>query len=330
VLACGSPERSARPTGIEAASGGAAAGSALPGGEDDVQSDRAAEPALSPVLSAGRYVLRMGEMELEVDPELGGRITRFALSGENSLIGPEVVAGGEGSTPNMWGSTFWTSPQSAWGWPPEVALDAAPHRASVSDGVVELESNPGMVTGYAVRKRFWMDATRGVAALEYTLLNETATLPAAPWEITRVPKRGFVLFPAASPALSQSSLPATSSDGITWIDISRAPAVDSKLFQDGSEGWIAHVDGGRLFLKTFEDTGVDDAAPGEAEIEVFVNGVYHYVEIEQQGRYALPPAGGSASWRVNWRLERVPAGIDASLGSAQLVAWVRSLVEGVR
>lgn len=283
-------------------------------------------PAAGPALDAGRYVFRMGDVELEIDPAIGGRVTRFSLAGENILTGPEVVAGGEGALPNMYGSTFWTSPQSAWGWPPEVALDAASHQAEVVGDVLELASEAGATTGYAVRKRFWTDAARARISIEYTLENQRATLPAAPWEISRVPKTGFVFFAASTPALAQSNLPSSFRDGVAWIDIDQAPAVDSKLFQDGSEGWLAYVQRDLVFIKTFDDTTAADAAPSEAEIEIFVSGLYDYVEIEQQGRYAMPATGGRSSWQVNWVLERLPAGLDASLGSAELVAWVRSRV----
>jgi hypothetical protein len=40
----------------------------------------------------------------------------------------------------------------------------------------------------------------------------------------------------------------------------------------------------------------------------------------------MPAAGGRSSWQVNWVLERLPAGLDASLGSAELVTWVRRRV----
>jgi hypothetical protein len=296
-----------------------------------VADGRSSEPAnATPVRVAGRYRLGVRDLELEVDPAIGGRVTRFSLNGENILIGPEVVSGGEGSIPNMYGSTFWTSPQSAWGWPPEAAIDAAEHRAEVVGDVLTLVSEAGATTGYSVRKRFWADAVRGRISIEYTLENQRATLPAAPWEISRVPKQGVVLFASASAALAQSNLPSSHVDGVAWVDIALAPALDSKLFQDGSEGWIAYVSGDVAFIKLFEDTPPDAAAPGEAEIEVFVSGLYDYVEIEQQGRYVLPAAGGTTSWQVHWIARRLPSGLDASFGSRELVAWLRELVAASR
>lgn len=330
ALACGASEssgglRGAEPTDPRAAS------SETKEGEDDLASGRAAGDATAtPAFDAGRYVLGFGDVELTVDPSIGGRITSFSLSGDNILTGPEVVAGGPGSDPNMYGSTFWTSPQSAWGWPPEAAIDAAPHRAEIVDGVLQLASEAGAATGYAVRKRFWTEPERELIAIEYTLENQSATLPAAPWEISRVPKEGFVFFAATAPALPQSNLPSTFTDGVAWVDVALAPPADSKLFQDGSEGWLAYVYRDLVFIKTFADTSAEEVAPSEAEIEVFVSGLYDYIEIEQQGRYAMPPDGADTSWRVNWLLKRLPAGLDASFGSPALVAWVREVAAAAR
>jgi len=252
----------------------------------------------------------------------------MSLAGTNILTGPEVVAAGEGTLPNMHGSTFWTSPQSDWGWPPEPEIDSAPHAATLDGRVLTLISPPGAATGYAVQKRFWMNAARREITLEYSLRNESASRPAAPWEISRVPKEGLVFFPAPAPPLAKSTLPAQLEQGISWIDIAQAPPVDSKLFQDGSEGWLAYAYRDLVFIKVFEDIAAADQAPEEAEIEIFVNGAMDYVEVEQQGRYALVPPGGSSAWRVTWRLERRPPAIAAELGNMELVSWVRAIALG--
>lgn len=276
-------------------------------------------------LEEGTYVFRAGELEVAVNPAIGGRVTRLSLAGTNILTGPEIVAGGEGTLPNMYGSTFWTSPQSDWDWPPEPELDSAPHAAVLDGRVLTLTSAAGAATGYAVQKRFSLDGVRRELRLEYTLRNESASRPAAPWEISRVPKEGLVFFPAAAQPLAKSTLPARLEQGISWIDIAQAPAVDSKLFQDGSEGWLAYAYRDLVFIKVFEDIAAADQAPEEAEIEIFVNGSMDYVEVEQQGRYAQVPPGGSSAWRVTWRLERRPPEIAATLGNLELVNWVREI-----
>jgi hypothetical protein len=278
----------------------------------------------------GRYVFRAQELELEVNPSLGGRITRFSLGGENILTGPEVVARGEGSLPNMYGSTFWTSPQTTWGWPPETELDSEPLESSLDGAVLSLLSQAGAITGYGVLKRFALDAARERVLIEYVLQNHSGTQAAAPWEVSRVPKEGLVFFAASSAASAASTLESKLIDGIAWIDVQQAPGTDSKLFQDGAEGWLAYAYRDLVFIKLFDDIPAADQAMGEAEIEVFVSGSYDYVEIEQQGASALLPIGGSSSWRVTWLLRRKPAAIAAALGNAQLVAWVRQQVAAAR
>jgi hypothetical protein len=330
LCACDATEQNARP-------GAAGEPPAAAGAAGDVEGDNAVmdgmgEPgrASAPTLENGRYVFRAGELELEINPALGGRVTRFSLEGVNILTGPEVVADGEGTLPNMYGSTFWTSPQSVWSWPPEVALDSDPHVARVDGDVLHLVSQPGATTGYGVQKRFALDVLRGRIAIEYALKNHSATLPAAPWEVTRVPKEGLAFFPAASPPAQASTLQPRTIDGIAWVDVQQAPSSDSKLFQDGSEGWLAFAYRELVFIKVFDDVGPAEQASGEAEIEVFVNGAFDYVELEQQGPYAMLPAGASASWRVTWLLRRRPPGIGASVGNPELVTWVRQQVAAAR
>jgi hypothetical protein len=278
-----------------------------------------------PALSAGRYVFRFGEHELIVDPARGGRVLAFGLQGQNVLTGPEVVRAGDAAMQNNFGSTFWTSPQSDWGWPPESALDTAPYLASVAGNVLTLASDPGEKMGYAVTKRISADAARGRVSLEYALRNVSATKPAAPWEISRVAKRGLVFFPSAS-AAEPSTLGSERIGGVAWVDIGSAPAGDSKLFQDGSEGWLAYVDGDQVLIKTFEDVPRAEQAPGESEVEVFVSGDFGYVEIEQQGRFATLAPGAASSWRVDWYLRRRPPELEARVGNADLVRWAREQI----
>jgi hypothetical protein len=148
--------------------------------------------------------------------------------------------------------------------------------------------------------------------------------------VTRVPKEGLIFFAAASPALAASTLGSQLIDGVAWIDLQQAPATDSKLFQDGAEGWIAHSYRDLVFIKVFDDVPLASQASGEAEIEVFVSGSYDYVEIEQQGASALLPIGASSSWRVTWLLRRKPEAISAAPGNAQLLTWVRQQVAAAR
>ena len=67
---------------------------------------------------------------------------------------------------------------------------------------------------------------------------------------------------------------------------------------------------------SYPDFEPADAAPGEAEIELFTNG--QYVEIEQQGALAALRAGGALTWTVRWKLRRLPGGTTVAAGDAGL------------
>ncbi|HWO12626.1 MAG TPA: glucose/sorbosone family PQQ-dependent dehydrogenase [Polyangiaceae bacterium] len=273
----------------------------------------------------GRYRFEFGASSAEVDSEHGGRITTFAWRGTNILTGPDVVSAGDAATQNNFGSTFWTSPQSVWSWPPEARIDSDPYAASLADGELTLESQPGPITGFAVEKTFAASERLSIA---YTLRNTSAEArAAAPWEISRVPKAGLILFPARFVPLPQSTLSSELRDGIAWIDLSAPPATDAKLFQDGDDGWLAYILGDLAFIKVFDDVPPEAQAPGEAEIEVYVSGSFDYIELEQQGPYTEIPSGARGEpWRVDWLVRPLPAHVRAHVGNAGLVRWVRENV----
>ncbi len=78
------------------------------------------ETYAGPVTVAGdNYILEFNHIYFEVNAQIGGRITTFSLDGKNVLTGPSV-------NPDNYGSTFWTSPQSDWDWPPIPEIDNLP------------------------------------------------------------------------------------------------------------------------------------------------------------------------------------------------------------
>lgn len=283
----------------------------------------------------GRFRFEFAHTSLEIDATFGGRITRFARDGGgheplklNILTGPALVADGDTVAQSLFGSTVWTSPQSVWSWPPEAEIDSAPYAATLTEHVLHLLGGAGPITGIAIEKSFTPDSEADQLHIEY-MLHNTGAAPthAAPWEVSRVPKAGLVLFPAEFVALPQSTLASQLIDGIAWVDLGAPPAGSAKLFQDGREGWLAYVNDGVAFIKRFEDIEHGEQAPGEADIGVYVDGTFDYVELEQQGRYAeIPPGGSSEAWPVQWRLRRLPEALrgEAHVGSRRLVEWVRA------
>jgi hypothetical protein len=277
----------------------------------------------TPVVRGGKHVLALDDVSLEIDPMIGGRITGVYLGERNMLTGSEV-------DPGNFGSTFWTSPQSGWGWPPVPEIDDGPYEAVVDGDTIVLRSSPSRTLGVQVEKRFAADPRRGAFLLEFRIRNRGSE-PArmAPWQITRVPPGGLSFFPSPSfeGAYPPSNLAVREELGITWYAYDAAAVTDhQKLFADGREGWLAHVDGDALLLKTFAVVPRDRQAPGEAQIEIYATPAHTYVEVEVQGAYETIAPGAASTWSVVWLVRHLPPDLPRAAGSPQLAAYIRSLV----
>jgi hypothetical protein len=250
---------------------------------------------------------------------LGARICAFSLGGKNILTGPDV-------DPTNFGSTFWTSPQSDWGWPPIPEIDHRPYTVVESEVGLVCCGSLSSKLGVIVTKRFHVVPQRGCLRVQYEVSNQSSeTRRFAPWEISRV--RGGLTFFATGearyPMPHIPELPIEESGGVTWYSYDRAKvAVDQKLFAHSSAGWLAHVDGDHVLIKEFEAVAADRQAPGEAAIELFASGERDYIEIEQQGSYGKIGPWKSNTWQVLWRLRQLPKGLAARAGNVELVQWV--------
>jgi hypothetical protein len=261
----------------------------------------------------------MDGMRLVVDPLVGGRVTSFRLGDFELLSGPAVDA-------DNYGSTFWTSPQSDWGWPPPVEIDRGPYAVDLGEDTLTLTGAVHGGLGVRVVKRFSADRARRAFALEYEIVNESAKAQTyAPWEVTRVQAGGLTFFPIGS--LLSGELAVEERAGATWF--AHAPAelslAGQKAFVRGPVGMLAHAARGFLYVKSFEAVPLQAQAPGEAAVEIYAN--RRYAELEVQGRYARIEPGASASWSVAWRLRRLPGDVVAAAGSADLLVLAASLAQ---
>ena len=103
-----------------------------------------------------------------------------------------------------------------------------------------------------------------------------------------------------------------------------------KLFADGEDGWIAHVDGELLFVKVFPPVAREKQAPGEAEVELYVDPAGAFVEVEQQGPYEVLEPGQSATWQCHWLLAKLDPEARRAAGDGKLLAQARGLAQSVR
>jgi hypothetical protein len=295
---------------------------------------RPASPLVAPVQRDDRYVFTSGDLSLEVDPRRGARITAFSLKGRNFLRGPEA-------SPNSHGSTFWTSPQSDWEWPPVVEIDSAPYTGGVEGGVLTLTSTVGTQLPVEVTKKFSLSARDGAVSITYTMVNRgPAPRSLAPWEITRVRVGGATFFPTGDREYGSGEfapMVGLRRDGdYTWFAFTSGPqAADQQLFADGHGGWLAHAENDAVLVKVFPDIAPSKQAPHEGEIELYLHADPTdpgacFAEIEEQGAYATLEPGGTLSWTVTWYLRPLPPGAQPIPGNRGLADFVESLVKTPR
>ena len=309
--------------GSAGAAGGVGGGAGTPAGGAGGGSGAPAT-LVQPIQRGDRFVLEFEGLVFEVDPAVGARVSSLRLEGTEFLSGPSVEA-------NAYGSTFWTSPQNGWCaagadcWPPPPEIDNQPYATSVDmDRIVAL-GNANAMLGASVAKRFGADLVARSVVIEYQI-TATDAKSFAPWEITRVPPNGVTFFGSGSSppvACGGFTLPAiTSAAGAGWYQWASPGGTNQKACGDGA-GWIAHLAGDILLVKKFADVPAGQAAPDEGEIEIFVDGMGRYVEVENQGAYQAIAAGMQSLWPVTWYVRRLPSGLAP--GTPELVAYVQSL-----
>ena len=266
-----------------------------------------------------QYSISMNDVTLTVDPAQGGKIMSFKL-GEQEVIAqkPAADTGDEAGqprrrwfNPNSYGSTFWTSPQAEWNWPPVPEYDSLPYTAKITEGPVLFAGSPmhaivleGQVSkyGYRIRKTITTDPKDKAIVVIYSIVNESGeTRKVAPWEITRVPNGGFLEFDAKPEDVTPADLMKVSFDeGKASLEVDVANQ-NRKINVDG-KGWLKFRDNGLVMTKRFADIAPEDAAPGEAEIQVYIDARKSFVEIEAQGPYTELQPGEKLDWEVRWYL----------------------------
>ncbi len=266
------------------------------------------------------------ELSLKVAPLLAGRVTQLTYRGVDIYVGPDV-------NPNNWGATYWTSPQSDWGWPPVVEVDSAPYAAMpASNRPIALCSPVARIGSreFVVEKEFAPGPHPGSIDAFYTIRNVgNDTFDMANWEIARVPGGGLTFFPTGdhelTPIAPHQAMPTEKAFGCTFYDHSQfTVGACQKLHADGRHGVLVHVQQSSLgvlcIFKLFLDTAGKAQAPGEGECEIFANDDGKYVEIEVQGPYAKIAPGQRSTFCV--RTVVVPLPNAAFLTQrADLVRW---------
>lgn len=271
------------------------------------------------LMSDGLICLQESMLRVCVDAKMGGHIVEFSLEGDNALATDAPEAG----------STFWPSPQQAWGWPPPATLDKAPYTVleSESKSSIQLLSAVCDTTGLQLKKTFTLTSER--LLVEYTMINPGAkALTFAPWEITRT-CGGLTFYQSDESPLDLSTGTAVAEHGFVWHHYRpQTQEQNEKIFGNGSCGWLANVCSGLLLIKEFQPVDSAEVAPGEAEVEIYGHGDSKnpYIEIEQQGAYQVIAPNAQISWQVKWYLRRLSPSVEVAIGNKELPEIVRDVL----
>ena len=244
---------------------------------------------------AGQYVLKCGNLSMTIDAAKGGKILSFKYGDQEAIS--------QLKWPESFGSTFWTSPQKEWYWPPVPEYDKKAYAVEEKDGVLTMTSSVNEKLKYRIRKAFAVDEQNQAIAVTYSIINTSdETRKVAPWEITRVPNAGVIKFDAPVESIWPAGLMNfVQKDGVACYAADEAQQ-NRKVNADG-KGWLSYENNGLVLTKKFADLKADEPAPGEAEIQVYVNRGKTYIELESQGAYTTLAPGAELSWTVRWYLQ---------------------------
>lgn len=250
----------------------------------------------TPKAPADNHELKTGHLSMRIDAANGARIMSFKY---DDL---EVLS--QLDQPNMYGSTFWTSPQKVWNWPPIQEHDLLKYDVQQEGNSIIMTSQLSEKLPLRITKHFTTDTQEECIIITYGIKNEGSTeYQVAPWEITRVPAEGTITFDAKVEDIWPASLMNfKQNEGLAYFDIDQAEK-QRKINANGT-GWLRYEHDGLVLTKKFQDLQAGEPAPGEDEIQVYVHQGKAYVELENQGTYTLLQPGESLQWSVRWYLTR--------------------------
>jgi len=236
-----------------------------------------------------------GDVTMTINVAEGGKVLSFKYKDA------EVLS--QNKFPNAYGSTFWTSPQVEWNWPPVAEIDRLPYEivSETANSEIILKGKVSEKLKYSVSKKFAVDKD-GAIVVTYSIINESdETRKVAPWEITRVPGEGAVFFECPLAGITPEGLmPFKEAFKASWLTFDTQKE-NRKINADG-KGWLAYVNKGLMMVKKFPNIKPGQPAPEEAEIQVYINAGSTYVELESQGAYTELKPGDSLDWTVRWYL----------------------------
>jgi hypothetical protein len=272
-----------------------------------------AEKSLSQnVPEEGLFKLKGHNFSVTIDANAGGRIVSLEYSGKEFLTSTN-------EDPFSYGSTLWYSPQSIWNWPPPKNLDYKPYTVVSNKDTLILQSKIDKKSGLLFRKLFFIAKDSSRLNIQYEIWNASQSgIKISAWEVTRLYKGGKVVIPEGLPLSIKHFVEKKKREWYNTPDASlfknlirnenyliydipeKYMPVYDKIYTDGSDGWCAYLINGVVFVKKFDDVALSDIPPEHGEIEVYVNDVSNYIELQQHSAYTILEPGIKMEWNVQW------------------------------
>ena len=240
--------------------------------------------------------LKVGDVTMTIYPTKGGKIMSLKYKDQEAIS--------QLTMPEAFGSTFWTSPQKEWNWPPVPEFDKQPYTVEEKDGHLVMTSPVSNRLGFRVSKDFSTDEKDGAIVVTYSIINESEQeRKVAPWEITRVTNDGgLIFFDAPLDGITPAGLMDFKAEyGAVWYKTDETNE-NRKINADG-KGWLAYANKGLLLVKKFDDLKPSQPAPDEAEVQIYVNRGKAHIELESQGAYTTLKPQEKLDWTVRWYLK---------------------------
>ena len=177
-------------------------------------------------LGESLYSISVGDVTMTIDAAHGAKILSFKR-GDAEIISQLKMF-------NAFGSTFWTSPQSEWNWPPVAEYDRLEYQVEQTPTSLVMEGKTSERFGYSIRKKFEADPSDEAIVVTYSIVNRSGeTRKVAPWEITRVPGEGLIFFAAKSSDITPAGLMEFNDKyGAAWYSFDEAKE-NRKINADG-------------------------------------------------------------------------------------------------
>jgi len=273
----------------------------------------------------GFYTVNVKNISITVDANIGARIISFKIDGNELLSSKEINRGN-------YGSSLWLSPENKWNG--QGALDAGSYTVDLFDKEnMRFTSKADSTRGFIFVKQFFANPADTSVVIKYSITNiSSKAQEVAPWEVTRVRTGGLAMFPKGKlgdvPIKNKVyPLPAILDiDDIIWYPYDSSVKSSQKVFMNGSEGWIAYIYERAIFIKLFPVIEPSLSAPGEKNVEMYINRDNAYQELENQGAYQKLSPGQSLTYEVRWFAKQLPNGLKVDAGNPELPKFIRKII----